>query len=155
MGDLKSVLSDYKKYYEAVHEYSKEKVLKTVKDIKETTNAKYASDGVDGDNMNIIVPSTPTRYKMSIGKSIIHGFTYAVESKEFIYLEFGTRQKASDTLRIQTDFESRINTLAISAPYKSNNPTFMNKQGINGRYYFLNTIDYKGVEFGYTFGKKL
>lgn len=155
MGDLKSVLADYKKYYEAVHEYSKEKVLKTVKDIKETTNAKYASDGVDGDDGDIIVPGTPTRYKMSVGKSIIHGFTYAVESKELIYLEFGTRQKASDTLRIQTDFESRINTLAISAPYKSNNPTFRNKEGITGRYYFLNTIDYKGVEFGYTFGKKL
>ena len=155
MGDLKSVLNDYKKYYAAVHEYSKEKVLKTVKDIKETTNAEYAADGIDGDRMNIIVPNTPTRYKISVGKNIIHGFTYAVDSKELIYLEFGTRQKASDTLRIRTDFESGMNTIGISAPYKSNNPTFRNKEGINGRYYFLNTIDYKGIEFESTFGKKL
>jgi hypothetical protein len=155
MGDLKQVLKDYKKYYDAVREYSEEKVKKTVADIKDTTNAKYASDGIDGDKNNIIVPSNPTRYRMQNNKSSINGFTYAIPDKNFIYLEFGTRQNAADVLRIQTDFESRLNTNAIAAPYKSNSTRFFNDRAIQGRYYFLNTIDLKGVEFCYTFGKKL
>jgi hypothetical protein len=92
---------------------------------------------------------------MQNNKSTVNGFAYATPNKNFIYLEFGTRQRASDTLRIQTDFESRINTNSIAAPYKSNNTKFVNQKAITGRYYFLNTIDLKGVEFCYTFGKKL
>jgi hypothetical protein len=155
MGDLKQVLKDYQKYYDAVREYSEEKVKKTVSDIKDITNAKYASDGIDGDKNNIIVPANPTSYRMQNNKSTINGFAYARPNKNLIYLEFGTRQRASDTLRIQTDFESRLNTNAIAAPYKSNNTKFVNERAISGRYYFLNTIDLKGVEFCYTFGKKL
>jgi hypothetical protein len=155
MGDLKQVLKDYQKYYDAVREYSEEKVKKTVIDIKDTTNAKYSADGIDGDKNNIIVPGNPTRYKMQSNKSKVNGITYAIPDKNFIYLEFGTRQNAADVLRIQTDFESRLNTNAIAAPYKSNNPRFFNDKAIQGRYYFLNTIDLKGVEFCYTFGKKL
>lgn len=155
MGDLRQVLKDYKKYYDAVKEYSDEKVKKTVSDIKDITNSKYASDGIGGDKQRIVVPSNPVRYRMQNNKSTVNGFAYAIPSKEFIYFEFGTRLKPSDSINIQTDFESRLNTNAIAAPYKSNNPTFSNLVPIIGRYYFLNTIDLKGVEFCYTFGKKL
>jgi hypothetical protein len=155
MGDLRQVLKDYQKYYDAVKEYSDEKVKKTVSDISTITNSKYASDGIGGDKKRIVVPSNPVRFRMQNNKSTVNGFAYAIPSKEFIYFEFGTRLKPSDSVTIQTDFESKINTLAISAPYKSNNPTFSNRVPIIGRYYFLNTIDLKGVEFCYTFGKKL
>jgi hypothetical protein len=155
MGDLKQVLKDYQKYYDTIREYSEEKVKKTVSNIKDITNSKYSADGIDGDKNNIIVPNSPISYKMQNNKSTVNGFAYATPNKNFIYLEFGTRQRASDTLRIQTDFESRINTNSIAAPYKSNNTKFVNQKAITGRYYFLNTIDLKGVEFCYTFGKKL
>jgi hypothetical protein len=92
---------------------------------------------------------------MQNNKNTVNGFAYAIPSKEFIYFEFRTRLKPSDSVTIQTDFESKINTLAISAPYKSNNPTFSNRVPIIGRYYFLNTIDLKGIEFISNFGKKL
>lgn len=155
MGDLKQVLKDYQKYYDAVREYSEEKVKKTVSEIKDITNSKYGADGVAGDDNRVVVPGNPVRFRMEKNKSKIHGYSFAIPSKEFIYLEFGTRLKPSDTLRIDTDFESRIDTVSIAAPYKSNNPNFSNLVPIVGRYYFLNTIDLKGVEFCYTFGKKL
>jgi len=155
MGDLRQVLKDYKKYYDAVKEYSDEKVKKTVTDISDITNSKYASDGIGGDNDRIVVPGSPIKYRMQNNKSTVNGFAYAIPSKEFIYFEFGTRLKPSDSVSIQTDFASKINTNAIAAPYKSNNPTFSNRVPIIGRYYFLNTIDLKGLEFVSNFGKKL
>jgi hypothetical protein len=155
MGDLRQVLKDYQKYYDAVKEYSDEKVKKTVSDISDITNSQYASNGIGGDKNRIVVPSNPIKYRMQNNKNTVNGFAYAIPSKEFIYFEFGTRLKPSDSVTIQTDFESKINTLAISAPYKSNNPTFSNRVPIIGRYYFLNTIDLKGIEFVSNFGKKL
>jgi hypothetical protein len=155
MGDLRQVLKDYQKYYDAVKEYSDEKVKKTVSDISDITNSQYASNGIGGDKNRIVVPSNPIKYRMQNNKNTVNGFAFAIPSKEFIYFEFGTRLKPSDSINIRTSFESKINTKTIAAPYKSNNPTFSNRVPIIGRYYFLNTIDLKGIEFVSNFGKKL
>lgn len=149
MASLDKVLSDYKKFVSNVKEYSQDKVEQTVSSISNKTNAEYASDSVD---QRVQLFGKATNFKVSETKDRIDGVAYANESKELIYLEFGTRQTHRDTLRIRTNFESGLDTLSIAAPYKINAP-FYHQVPIVGRYYFLSNIDEEGVKFIKTFGK--
>lgn len=149
MASLDKVLSDYKKFVSNVKEYSEEKVEQTVSAISNKTNAEYASDSVD---QRVQLFGKATNFKVSPSKDRIDGVAYANESRELIYLEFGTRQTHRETLRIRTGFESGIDTIGVAAPYKVNAP-FYHKMPIIGRYYFLNNIDEEGVKFIKTFGK--
>lgn len=149
MAGLDKVLSDYKKFVSNIKEYSQDKVEQTVSSISAKTNSEYASDSVDG---RVQLFGKATNFKVSETKNTIDGFAYANESKELIYLEFGTRQTNRETLRIRTNFESGLDTISIAAPYKVNAP-FYHKTPIIGRYYFLNNIDKEGIKFINTFGK--
>ena len=87
------------------------------------------------------------------GKSLITGAAIARPIPKLIYMEFGTRAKPSDTLTINTNFKSGIDTISISAPYRSNNPDFSHRVPYTGRYYFLTTIDVEGDRFLKNFWK--
>jgi len=143
MATASKVLADYKKFVEEIRTHSINKVSNAVITISNTTNSKYASDGNDN---GITLFGTATTNRVDSSKSIITGYATANESKELIYLEFGTRRASTDNLKILTGFESGIDTISISAPYKSNR-RFNMKNRIIGRYYFLNTIDQEGVKF--------
>lgn len=143
MATASKVLADYKKFVEEVRTHSINKVSNAVNTISNTTNSKYASDGTDN---GITLLGAATTKRVDSGKSIISGYASANETKELIYLEFGTRRISTDNLRILTGFESGIDTVSISAPYKSNRK-FNFKDRIIGRYYFLNTIDQEGLKF--------
>lgn len=149
MGDVNAVLADYKNFIESVKNYSYYKVAETVSDISTTTNSLYNSDGTD---QRVQLRGKATNFKILKPKGQIDGYAFANESKELIYLEFGTRETNRSSLRIDTSFKSGIQTLNIAAPYKVDAP-FNHKQPIIGRYYFLSTIDIEGVNFLKTFGK--
>lgn len=149
MATLQKVLNDYKKFLSNVKQYSEDKVDNAVSSISNKTNAQYSSDSLD---QNVQLFTKATGYKVMSGKNSIDGVAYTNESKELIYLEFGTRQTHRDTLRIRTGFDSGIDTVGIAAPYKINAP-FYHKVPIIGRYYFLNNIDQEGIKFIKTFGK--
>jgi hypothetical protein len=84
---------------------------------------------------------------MYSGKSIITGAAIAKPIKEFIYLEFGTRQSDKDSISIATGFKSGIDTNAVAAPYRSNKVPFFNDKASGGNYIFLGNIDLEGVRF--------
>jgi hypothetical protein len=138
------VMADLNKWVEQIHNRAEEKVEEAVSTITNTTNRQYASNGQEG---NISLLGNPIYYKMFSGKSTITGVAIGRPLKEFIYLEFGTRQSPSDSLRIITGWESGIDALSVAAPYKSPSTKFRNKQPIHGRYYFLNNIDIEGMKF--------
>lgn len=138
------VMADLNKWVERIHARAEEKVEEAVSTITNTTNRQYASNGQEG---NISLLGNPIYYKMFSGKSTITGVAIGRPLKEFIYLEFGTRQSPSDSLRIITGWESGIDTLSVAAPYKSPSTKFRNKEPIHGRYYFLNNIDIEGMKF--------
>jgi len=142
--DPAKVLYDYKKWVERIQARAEEKVEEAVSTITNSTNRAYASNNTQD---RITLTQDPIYYKMYVGKNIISGVAAAKPIKEFIYLEFGTRQTANDVLNIQGGFESGLNTSAIAAPYKSNNPRFFNKERIIGTYYFLDNIDLNGIKF--------
>lgn len=137
------VMADIQKWYEQIHARAEEKVEEAVSTITNTTNSRYASVPADGNQ----IAGNPIYYKMWSGKSIITGRAIAKESKELIYLEFGTRRTASDNLTIKTGWESGIDSVSIAAPYKSNSPRFVNRKSSVGTYYFLSTIDIEGMNF--------
>ena len=143
-NDAAGVISDLNKWVERIQARAEEKVEEAVSIITNTTNRQYASNGQDG---NITLLGNPIYYKMYVGKNSITGIAIGKPIKEFIYLEFGTRQTANDSLRILTGWESGIDVLSVAAPYKSPSERFYNKQAIQGRYYFLNTIDLEGMKF--------
>lgn len=138
------VMADLNKWVERIHARAEEKVEEAVSTITNTTNRQYASNGQEG---NVSLLGNPIYYKMFSGKNTITGIAIGKPLKEFIYLEFGTRQSPSDSLRIITGWESGIDALSVAAPYKSPSTRFMNKQPIQGRYYFLNNIDIEGLKF--------
>lgn len=152
-NDIKSVLEDYKIFVEKIRENAQEKVEEAVSTITNVANGKYASDTPEGLEHQIDVPSNPIYYKMYPGKSLITGAAIAKQIPQLIYMEFGTRANANDTLAIRSDFDSGINTQAIAAPYKSTNPNFNFKVQYRGRYYFLSTIDLEGHKFIKNFWK--
>jgi hypothetical protein len=137
------VMADLNKWYEQIHARAEEKVEEAVSTITNTTNSKYSGVPAEGNQ----IAGNPIYYKMYTGKSIITGKAIARESKELIYLEFGTRNTEKDSLRIVTGWESGIDTISISAPYKSNSPRFVNKKASAGTYYFLSTTDIEGMNF--------
>jgi hypothetical protein len=149
-NDAAGVISDLNKWVERIQLRAEEKVEEAVSIITNTTNRQYASNGQEG---NITLLGNPIYYKMYNGKNSITGIAIGKPIKEFIYLEFGTRQSANDSLRILTGFQSGIDTLSVAAPYKSPSTKFRNKQPIQGRYYFLNTIDLEGMNFIRNFWK--
>jgi len=149
-SDAAGVISDLNKWVERIQSRADEKVEKAVIIITNTTNSKYASDNQDD---NVALLGNPIYYKMYNGKKSITGIAIGKPIKEFIYLEFGTRQSANDSLRILTGFKSGIDTLSVAAPYKSPSTKFRNRQPIQGRYYFLNTIDLEGMNFIRNFWK--
>jgi hypothetical protein len=138
------VMADLNRWVEQIHNRAEEKVQGAVIAITNTTNSQYSSNGQEG---NISLLGNPIYYKMINGKSTITGIAIGKPLKEFIYLEFGTRQSPSDSLRIITGWESGIDALSVAAPYKSPSTKFRNKQAIHGRYYFLNNIDIEGMKF--------
>lgn len=148
-GSSARVMYDLNKWVEQIHNRAEEKVEEAVSTITNTTNSKYSSVPADGNQ----IAGNPIYYKMWNGKSIITGRAIAKESKELIYLEFGTRRTASDSLTIATGFQSGIDTVSIAAPYKSNSPRFINRKASAGTYYFLNTIDVEGMNFIRNFWK--
>jgi hypothetical protein len=152
-GDINSVINDYKLFVEKIREHSEEKVEEAVSTIANVANAKYGSDTPEGLEHEINVPANPIYYKMYGGKSLITGAAIAKQIPELIYMEFGTRASANDTLTIRSDFDSGIETQAIAAPYKSSNPNFRFKVQYRGRYYFLSTIDLEGHRFLKNFWK--
>lgn len=143
------VMADLNKWVEQIHNRAEEKVEEAVSTITNTTNSKYSNEPAGGNQ----VIGNPIYYKMWTGKSIITGRAIAKESKELIYLEFGTRRTANDNITIATGFQSGIDTVSIAAPYKSNSPRFINKKASGGNYYFLGTIDVEGMNFIRNFWK--
>ena len=137
------VMADLNKWVERIHARAEEKVEEAVSTITNTTNSKYSGVPAEGNQ----IAGNPIYYKMWTGKSVITGKAIARESTELIYLEFGTRNTEKDTLRIVTGWESGIDTISISAPYKSNSPRFVNKKASAGTYYFLSTTDIEGMNF--------
>lgn len=142
-GSSARVMYDLNKWVERIHARAEEKVEEAVSTITNTTNSKYSGVPAEGNQ----IAGNPIYYKMWAGKSIITGKAIARESKELIYLEFGTRNTEKDSLRIVTGWESGIDTISISAPYKSNSPRFVNKKASAGTYYFLSTTDIEGMNF--------
>jgi hypothetical protein len=149
-GSSERVLYDLNKWVERIQSRAEEKVEEAVSIITNTTNSKYSSDN---QQQNITLLQNPIYYKMYNGKNSITGIATARPIKEFIYLEFGTRRIPSDNLRILTGFQSGIDTLSVAAPYKSPSTKFSFKEAIQGRYYFLNTIDLEGMNFIRNFWK--
>lgn len=142
--DPARVLYDYKRWVERIHARAEEKVEEAVSTITNSTNRAYASNNTQD---RVTLTQDPIYYRMYVGKNRITGTAIAKPIREFIYLEFGTRQYPTDTLRIRTDFESGINTNAIALPYKSPNPDFKNDEPIIATYYFLDSIDLNGLKF--------
>lgn len=150
-NDTARVINDYKRWVERIHKRAEEKVEEAVSQITNSANRQYSSNNME---QRVQLTVDPIYYKMYVGKNKITGVAQARPIKEFIYLEFGTRQSAGDDLRILTGFESGIDTNAVSLPYKSNNPNFFFKEGpIIGRYYFLDSIDLNGIRFLKSFWK--
>lgn len=150
-NDTARVMSDFRRWVDRIHARAEEKVEEAVSLITNSTNRQYAGNNLE---QRVQLTVDPISYRMYVGKNRISGIAKARPIKEFIYLEFGTRQKASDNLRILTGFESGIDTNAVSAPYKSNNPNFYFPDGpIIGRYYFLDSIDLNGIRFIKSFWK--
>lgn len=149
MANVNDVINDYKRFIDSIKDYSEKKVEDTVATISSKTNARYSSDDTD---QRVQLRGNATGFKFISGKNIVDGYAFANESKELIYLEFGTRRTHRETLSIRGGFESEIDTNKIAAPYKVDSP-FYHKQAIVGRYYFLNTIDEEGIKFIKNFGK--
>lgn len=150
-SDPKKVINDYRKWVDAIYDRAERKVQEAVVGITNTTNNRYSSDNMD-QRVNLTID--PIYYKISAGKGVITGISAAKPIPQFIYLEFGTRQSSRDNLEIRGGWESGINASAVALPYRSDNPNFYFKEGgIIGRYYFLNTIDRKGLEFLKNFWK--
>jgi len=152
-SDINAVLEDYKKFVETIRANAEEKVEEAVSRIANETNIQYGKDELLPYERPIQVPGNPIYYKMWAGKNLITGAAIARTTPEMIYMEFGTRQSPNDSLLILSNFDSGINTNAIAAPYRSNNPNFRFKVPFRGRYYFLNTIDLEGNRFLKTFWK--
>ena len=148
--DPAKVLYDYKRWVERIHARAEEKVEEAVSTITNSTNNQYASNNTQD---RVTLTQDPIYYRMYTGKSLITGAAIARPIPQLIYMEFGTRSFPSDTLAIRTDFDSGINTTAIAAPYRSNNPDFRFKVQYRGRYYFLSTIDVEGSKFLKNFWK--
>ena len=142
-GSSARVIYDLNKWVERIHARADRKVEEAVKTITNTTNSRYSGLPADGNQ----IAGNPIYYKMYTGKSLITGKAIARESKELIYLEFGTRRNESDNITIKTGWESGIDSVSIAAPYKSNSPRFVNKKASAGTYYFLSTIDIEGMNF--------
>jgi hypothetical protein len=150
-GNINTVINDYKKFVENIQSVAEGKVKEAVIGITNLTNNKYSGDNLD---QRIQLTLDPIYYQVSSTTNVITGTATAKPIREFIYLEFGTRQHPGDTLAIRTNWRSGIDAISVSAPYKSDNPKFYFKEGpIRGRYYFLNTIDQKGMEFIRNFWK--
>jgi hypothetical protein len=149
MASIDRVISDYRKFIEGIKDYSEKKVEDTVSTISSKTNSKYSSDDTD---QRVQLRGNATGFRFISNKNSADGYAFANESKELIYLEFGTRQSHRGTLSIRGGFESDLDTNKIAAPYKIDSP-FYHKQPIIGRYYFLNTIDEEGIRFIKDFGK--
>lgn len=149
-NDLNAVLEDYKAFVEKIRAHAEEKVEEAVSTITNNTNRGYT--GLPPDESSQL-QGAPIYYKMYGGKSIITGAAIAKPMREFIYLEFGTRRNASDSINIRTGFKSGLDTNAIAAPYKSNSTRFFNDKASGGNYIFLNNIDLEGVRFLKNFWK--
>ena len=149
-NDLNSVLEDYKAFVEKIRANAEEKVEEAVSTITNNTNSQYS--GLPPDEASQL-QGNPIYYKMYGGKNIITGAAIAKPMREFIYLEFGTRRNASDSINIRTGFKSGLDTNAIAAPYKSNSTRFFNDKASGGNYIFLNNIDLEGVKFLKNFWK--
>jgi len=149
MSDINSVLKDYKKFIGDLSNYSEAKVQNAVSTISTKTNSKYNGDNVD---QRVQLRGSATEFKTIVNKDFVDGYAFANESRELIYLEFGTRQSNRESLSIRGGFESGIDANKIAAPYKVKAP-FYHKEPIIGRYYFLNTIDEEGTRFLKDFGK--
>lgn len=149
-SDINSVINDYKAFVEKIRQHSEEKVEEAVSTITNNTNRGYS--GLPP-NEATQLSASPIYYKMYGGKNIISGAAIAKPIKEFIYLEFGTRQTESDSLTIATGFKSGIDTNAVAAPYKSDLPLFYNSKASGGNYIFLGNIDIEGVKFLKNFWK--
>lgn len=144
-SDPAKIINDFKRWVDRIHARSEEKVEEAVSKITTSTNRQYASNNLE---QKVQLTVDPIYYRMYSGKNRITGVAVARPIKEFIYLEFGTRQSATSDLRILTGFESGIDTNAVSLPYKSDNPNFYFPEGpIIGRYYFLDSIDVNGIAF--------
>lgn len=149
MASIDSIINDYKEFVKVMQEYSEAKVKATAYDISNKTNALYKADGVD---QKVRLVGNATKFSVSSNKNGSTAIVSANESKELIYLEFGTRGQGRDNLTIRTGFDSGLDTPLIAAPYKG--VTYhKNKAPINGRYYFLDTIDTEGVDFVRNFMK--
>lgn len=142
--DPAKVLYDYKRWVERIHARAEEKVEEAVSTITNNTNRGYSSLPPDEASQ---LSANPIYYKMYNGKNLITGVAAAKPIKEFIYLEFGTRKSSQDSISIATGFKSGIDTNAVAAPYKSNNPNFFNPKASGGNYIFLGNIDLEGVRF--------
>lgn len=138
-----NVLADYRKFVETIRKHSEEKVEQAVTNIANKTNSDYSTLPPSGNQL----PGNPIYSNLFKGKNLISGTATARESKELIYLEFGTRYTASDSLTIATGFKSGIDTVSIAAPYRSNRPRFINNKASAGTYYFLGNIDVEGIRF--------
>lgn len=150
-GDANTVINDYKKFVENIKSRAERKVQEAVVGITNSTNSKYGGDNLD---QRVQLTIDPIYYQISSTNSVITGTAIAKPIREFIYLEFGTRQYPSYPFTIKTGWESGIDANTVAAPYRSDNPNFYFKEGpIRGRYYFLNTIDQKGMEFIKNFWK--
>ena len=149
MATASDVLNDYKEFVKLMQQYSEERVKKAASDISNTTNSLYKSDGLD---QNVRLAGNATKFIVSSDKNKSTAVVSANESKELIYLEFGTRNTNTEALTIRGGFESGIDAASIAAPYKVNYP-FNKKDRIIGRYYFLDTIDKEGTEFVRNFMK--
>jgi len=149
MASVDKVISDYRKFIEGIKDYSEAKVESAVSSISSKTNSKYSSDDTD---QRVQLRGAATGFRFISNKNSADGYAFANESRELIYLEFGTRQSNRGTLSIRSGFDSGIEASKIAAPYKVDSP-FYHKQAIVGRYYFLNTIDEEGVRFIKNFGK--
>lgn len=144
-SDPAKVINDFKRWVDRIHARSEEKVEEAVSRITNTTNRQYSSNNLE---QRVQLTVDPIYYRLATGKNRITGTAIARSIPEFIYLEFGTRQSSNDSLIILTGWESGIDAVQVAAPYKSNNPRFYFREGpINGRYYFLNTIDQEGMKF--------
>jgi hypothetical protein len=140
---IDKVKADLNKFYNNIKKESEKAVKDTVSTISQQTNSLYSSDRT---HQSISVLGNATNFKVSSSGTRIDGIAYANESKNLIYMEFGTRQRSTDTLKIRTDFDSGINTQAIALPYRSERD-FVIPDNLEARYYFLNTIDKEGDIF--------
>lgn len=142
--DISRVMYDYEKWVERIHRRAEEKVEEAVSTITNNTNRQYS--GLPPEESSQI-PANPIYYRMYTGKNLITGAAIAKPIKEFIYLEFGTRQSDKDSISIATGFKSGIDTNAVAAPYRSNKVPFFNDKASGGNYIFLGNIDLEGVRF--------